>query len=51
MDTTRKDRLRHYLNPLHVFCGMKRLFNKEYALKAARIYEKMLFRPLVTFFF
>jgi len=51
MDTTLKDRVRHYLNPLHVFCGIKRVFSKENALKAARLYEKLVFRPVVTLLF
>ncbi|MDH5476887.1 MAG: hypothetical protein OEY50_01015 [Nitrospinota bacterium] len=51
MDTTLKDRIRHYLNPLHVFCGIKRVFSKENALRAARLYEKLVFRPVVTLLF
>ena len=51
MDTTLRDRIRHYMNPLHVFCGIKLIFSKENALKVAKLYEKLVFRPMVTLFF
>ncbi len=36
--------LRHLLNPLHVFCHLRRLgLSKKSSLKMARIYERYLF--------
>ncbi|MDH4182856.1 MAG: hypothetical protein OEV92_01425 [Nitrospinota bacterium] len=51
METTIKDKLRHHLNPLHVFCVFKKIFNKQNALKVAGLYEKLVFKPLVILFF
>jgi hypothetical protein len=36
--------LRHYFNPLHVFCRLRRLgLSKQTSLRLARIYERYLF--------
>ncbi len=36
--------LRHYLNPLHVFCRLRRMgVSKRAALRLARLYERYLF--------
>lgn len=51
MKVTLKDRIRHYLNPLHVYCSLTHLFRKEKALKTARKYEKRIYKPFVTGFF
>ncbi|MFH0810663.1 MAG: hypothetical protein V2A77_09405 [Pseudomonadota bacterium] len=41
---TIKQTLRHYLNPLHVFCHLRRLgLDKKTSLRMARLYERYLF--------
>jgi len=49
MDTSRKDLIRHYFNPLHVFCLLNRILKRSGALAAARAYEKFLFKPFTLF--
>lgn len=51
MKVTFKDRMRHYLNPLHVFCSLTLLLKKERALKTAKKYEKRIYKPFVIGFF
>lgn len=48
MKVTARDKMRHYLNPLHVFCSLTYLLSKDKALKTARTYEKKVFKPFMS---
>jgi len=40
--------LKHYLNPLHVYCRLRNLgLTKGHAGYICRIYERAIFRPLI----
>jgi len=40
--------LKHYLNPLHVYCRLRDVgLGKSQAVFLCRIYERMFFRPVV----
>ncbi|MGK7346408.1 MAG: hypothetical protein ACNS63_11445 [Candidatus Nitrospinota bacterium M3_3B_026] len=47
MRTSVKDRLRHILNPLHVYCSLSYVLKRQSALRTARAYEKGVYK---TFF-
>ncbi|HEB72720.1 MAG TPA: hypothetical protein ENI77_08885 [Nitrospirae bacterium] len=51
MKVTVKDMMRHYLNPLHVYCSLTYLFRKEKALRTARKYERRIYKLFVNAFF
>jgi len=51
MKVSIKDKVRHYLNPLHVFCSLNYILSKEKALRAARAYERGIYKPFVTSIF
>lgn len=39
-----RDALRHYFNPLHIFCRLRRLgLGKETSLRLARFYERYIY--------
>lgn len=45
---TRKDRLRHYLNPLHIYCRLLAVgFNRNAARSISRWYEKAIYSHTV----
>ena len=46
-----RDRLRHILNPLHVYCSLSWMIHKKRALKAARSYERRIYNPIFRNFF
>ena len=43
MIVSMKDRARHYLNPLHVYCSLTCVFGRNQALRATRIYENAIY--------
>jgi len=50
MKVTVKDTIRHYLNPLHVYCSLTYLLRRERALKTARKYERRIYKFFVNAF-
>ncbi|MBI3600944.1 MAG: hypothetical protein HY097_09950 [Nitrospinae bacterium] len=42
---SKRDEMMHYLNPLHVYCRLCRIFSKERALQLAIAYEFYFYRP------
>jgi len=48
MRTSIRDKVRHHLNPLHVFCSLARLFKAEKALRTAQSYERRIYTPFFT---
>ncbi|MBI4828895.1 MAG: hypothetical protein HY804_08820 [Nitrospinae bacterium] len=49
MKTTIRDKVRHHLNPLHVFCSLAWLIKAEKALRTAQSYERRIYNPFFTF--
>lgn len=43
---TMKDRMRHLLNPLHVYCSLSWVLHKRTAIQTARAYERSIYNPL-----
>ncbi len=43
MKASLKDGIRHYANPLHVYCSLLYVMGKKSALAAARAYERRIF--------
>jgi hypothetical protein len=43
---TIRDRMRHLLNPLHVYCSLSWVLRKRTAIKTARAYERSIYNPL-----
>ena len=50
MRTSIRDRLRHILNPLHVYCSLSYVMRRKAALGAARTYEQKIYTPLFRSF-
>ena len=48
MKVTVKDRIRHYLNPLHVYCSLAQILKREKAFKTAKKYEKTVYKTFLT---
>lgn len=42
-----KDKIRHMLNPLHVYCSLSYVLRKRNALKTARMYESRIYTPFI----
>lgn len=47
MSYTVKDRMRHYLNPLHIFCSLAPMMKRAKAMKTAKIYERIFFNNIL----
>lgn len=43
---TMGDRMRHLLNPLHVYCSLSWILRKRIAIQTARAYERSIYNPL-----
>lgn len=43
-----KDQLRHYLNPLHIYCRLRPCFGKQLAMTMANKYETTVYRRILA---
>lgn len=50
LTVTRIDAIRHYLNPMHVYCRLVDIFGRKHkamARRVCRVYEQIIYKPIL----